>query len=241
MTKLIVNADDFGYCKAVNYGIISAYKEGVVKSTTVMANMPGFEHAMKFLKENPGLACGVHMTISCNRPVLPNLESLVDENGRFFRRITNDVIDKMNLDEIYEELCAQIEKVKKYTEISHLDSHHHVHTLKKLQPVIERIVEKYKLPIRGGFEYNLEYSKIVPMLDTFYSDNVEIDYFKKNINTLKEYDILDIMTHPAYLDAYILNSTSYAMQRTKEHEILTSEEVKKYLNDNFELSSYRDI
>ncbi|MDB8805453.1 MULTISPECIES: chitin disaccharide deacetylase [Romboutsia] len=241
MTKLIVNADDFGYCKAVNYGIISAYKEGVVKSTTVMANMPGFEHAMKLLKENPGLACGVHMTISCNRPVLPNLESLVDGNGRFFRRITNDVIDKMNLDEIYEELCAQIEKVKKYTEISHLDSHHHVHTLKKLQPVIERIIEKYKLPIRGGFEYNLEYSKVVPMLDTFYSDNVEIDYFKKNINTLKEYDALDIMTHPAYLDAYILNSTSYAMQRTKEHEILTSEEVKKYLNDNFELSSYRDI
>lgn len=241
MTKLIVNADDFGYCKAVNYGIISAYKEGVVKSTTVMANMPGFEHAMKLLKENPGLACGVHMTISCNKPVLSNLESLVDENGKFLKRITNDVIDKMNLDEIYEELCAQIEKVKRYTEISHLDSHHHVHTLKKLQPVIERIIEKYNLPIRGGFEYNLEYSKVVPMLDTFYSDNVEIDYFRKNINTLKKYDILDIMTHPAYLDAYILSSTSYAMQRTREHEILTSEEVKKYLNDNFELSSYRDI
>ncbi|MEG1311499.1 MAG: ChbG/HpnK family deacetylase [Romboutsia sp.] len=28
MTKLIVNADDFGYTDAVNMGIISAYKNG---------------------------------------------------------------------------------------------------------------------------------------------------------------------------------------------------------------------
>ncbi len=30
MTKLIVNADDFGLSEAVNYGIISAYKNGIV-------------------------------------------------------------------------------------------------------------------------------------------------------------------------------------------------------------------
>lgn len=241
MTKLIVNADDFGYCEAVNYGIVSAYKNGVVKSTTTMANMPGFEHAMKLLKENQGLSCGVHMTLSCYKPVLDNLKTIVDENGMFFRRITDDVIDNMDLDEVYEEFCAQIDKVKEYTEITHIDSHHHVHTLKKLKPVIERILKKYKLPIRGGFEYNLEYSKIVPMLDTFYSNNVEKDYFKNNINVLKEFDVVDIMSHPAFLDSYILGSTSYSIQRTKEHEILTCTEVKDFLNDNFNLSSYKDI
>lgn len=241
MTKLIINADDFGYCEAVNYGIISAYQNGVVRSTTAMANMPGLDHAMNLLKENEGLGCGVHMTLSCNKPVLNNLKTIVDENGMFFRRITDEVIDKMDLDEVYEELCAQIDKVKSYTKISHLDSHHHIHTLEKLKPVIEKIVSKYDLPIRGGFEYDLDYSKIVPMLDTFYNENVEMDYFEKNVDKIKEYTTVDIMAHPAYLDDYVLSSTSYAIARTKEYKILTSEKVKEYLNKNFELSNYNNL
>ena len=52
MTKIIVNADDFGLSEAVNYGIISAYKNGIVRSTTIMPGMPAFEHAIGLLKEN---------------------------------------------------------------------------------------------------------------------------------------------------------------------------------------------
>lgn len=40
MTKLIVNADDFGYSKGINLGIIEAHREGIVTSTTLMTNMP---------------------------------------------------------------------------------------------------------------------------------------------------------------------------------------------------------
>ena len=55
LSKLIVNADDFGYSEAVNYGIISAHRNGIVTSTTMMANMPGFDHAVNLLKENKDL------------------------------------------------------------------------------------------------------------------------------------------------------------------------------------------
>ncbi|MGL5312278.1 MAG: chitin disaccharide deacetylase [Peptostreptococcaceae bacterium] len=241
MTKLIVNADDFGYCEAVNYGIVSAYKNGIVRSTTTMANMPGFEHAMELLKENKGLGCGVHMTLSCYKPVLSGLKTIVDENGMFYKRITNEDIEKMDLDEIYEEFCAQIEKVKAQTEITHLDSHHHVHTLKALQPVIKRILEKYDLPIRGGFEYNTEYSKIIPVIDSFYGENVSYEYFDKYKEELENYEVADIMSHPAYLDEFILGSTSYALPRTKEFSILTSNKVKEYVENNFELINYGEI
>ena len=112
MTKLIVNADDFGLSEAVNYGIISAYKYGIVRSTTAMANMLWFEHAMELLKENKNLGCGVHRTLSCYKPVLSNLKTIVDENGYFIRRITNKILESMDLDEVYNEFCAQIEKVK---------------------------------------------------------------------------------------------------------------------------------
>ncbi|MCC0648763.1 chitin disaccharide deacetylase [Clostridioides sp. ZZV15-6598] len=243
MTKIIINADDFGYCEAVNYGIISAHNNGIVKSTSMMANMPGVEHGVKLLKENKDLNCGVHMTLSCGRPLLSNLKTIVDKEGFFIRRITDEIIKKMDYDEIYRELCAQIDRVKGLgVDISHLDSHHHIHTLVNLKPVIEKIVNKYNLPIRGGFEYDLEYSKIVPLIDSFYKENVSEEYFIKNIEEIMKYDVVDIMSHPAFLDDYILNSTSYAIDRTKEHKILTSKKVREFLRENgLVISSYRDI
>lgn len=39
MSNLILNADDFGYSNGVNYGIIDAYKNGVLTSTTLMVTM----------------------------------------------------------------------------------------------------------------------------------------------------------------------------------------------------------
>lgn len=243
MTKIIINADDFGYCEAVNYGIISAHNNGIVRSTSMMANMPGVEHGVGLLKENKTLNCGVHMTLSCGRPLLSNLKTIVDKDGFFIRRITDEIIEKMDCDEIYRELCAQIDRVKGLgIDISHLDSHHHIHTLVSLKPVVEKIVTKYNLPIRGGFEYNLEYSKVVPLIDSFYKENVSEEYFIKNIDEIMKYDVVDIMSHPAFLDDYILNSTSYAIDRTKEHKILTSKKVKEFLEKNgLVISSYRDV
>lgn len=243
MTKLIINADDFGYCEAVNYGILSVHMNGVVNSTTMMANMPGVEHAVNLIKEHKDLSCGVHMTLSCGKPVLSNLKTIVDENGNFYRKLTNELLKNMDLEEIYNELCAQIDKVINCgIEICHLDSHHHIHQLKILKPVVEKILEKYKLPIRGGFEYDIDYDKVVPLIDSFYKENVSEDFFKNNIKEIKKYEVVDIMSHPAFLDDFILKSTSYAIDRTKEYKILTSKEVKKFLDRNqIKISNYRDI
>lgn len=241
MSKLIINADDFGYCEAVNYGIISAHRNGVVTSTTIMANMPGFEHAIELLKDNKNLGCGVHMTLSCGKPINNNLTTLVNENNTFHRYITEDIIDKIDLDEVYEELCSQINKVKNVVDISHLDSHHHIHTLKGFEQVISSVLKKYDLPIRGGFEYNNNYEKQIKLVDSFYSEQVSYEFFKENRDILTKYDVVDIMTHPAFLDDFILNSTSYAINRTKEHKILTSKEVKDYLYNNFELTNYKKL
>lgn len=244
MTKIIVNADDFGLSEAVNYGIISAYKNGIVRSTTIMPGMPAFEHAIGLLKENKGLGCGVHMTLSANRPILNSHKTIVDESGNFYRRITNEIIEeKFDLDEVYEEFCAQIDKViNSGVKIEHLDSHHHVHTLRSLKPVIERIVGKYQLPIRGGFEYKIDYDKVIPMIESFYSDNVTDDYFENFINEIKEHKVMDIMCHPAFIDENLVNSTSYVMQRIKEYSILTSKKVEEFLRrNNIELINYSKL
>jgi chitin disaccharide deacetylase len=58
MKRLIVNADDFGFTRGVSLGIIRAFKEGILTSTTMMANGDAFEHAVVLAKEHPNLAVG---------------------------------------------------------------------------------------------------------------------------------------------------------------------------------------
>lgn len=243
MTKLIVNADDFGYCEAVNYGIISSHVNGIVTSTTIMANMPGFNHAVKLLDEFSTLGCGVHMTLSCNKPLNDNLKTLVDENGRFHRRINDEVINNIDLDELYREFCTQIDTViESGVKITHLDSHHHVHTIPQFEEVIKAILDKYKLPIRGGFKQNFDYDKVVPCINDFYNKNVSVGYFSKSLDKIKSYEICDLMSHPAFVESFLLNSTSYAIERAKEHEILTSKEIKDFIKENdIELVNYKNI
>ena len=63
MRKLIVNADDFGFSEAVNHGILKAMEDGIVTSTSIMANMPGFAHAAALYHEHPDMAVGVHLNL----------------------------------------------------------------------------------------------------------------------------------------------------------------------------------
>ena len=43
---LIINADDLGLAPGVNQAIIDLHQAGVVTSTSVMVNMPGFNDAV---------------------------------------------------------------------------------------------------------------------------------------------------------------------------------------------------
>jgi chitin disaccharide deacetylase len=89
---LIVNADDFGISHAVNAAVLRSLTEGVARSTTVMAPCPWARHAMRLLREHPGIACGVHLTAISEfpdyrwGPLAPrdNVPSLLDETGCFY-------------------------------------------------------------------------------------------------------------------------------------------------------------
>lgn len=243
--KLIINADDFGISRGANYGIIDSYKNGVVRSTSIMAGMPGFDHAVDLLNNSKGLdrlGCGVHLTLSAYKPVLNTHKTIVDENGFFYKRISEEEAEKkFDLEEIYKEFSAQIKKViNNGIEITHLDSHHHAHTLKHLKPVIERLVSEYNLPIRGGLLYELDYDKVIPYKGFFYDKTVSIEAFKKL--EINKYEVLETMTHPAYLDSFIMENSSYNLKRIEELKILTSKEIKSFIEEyKIELCNYRDI
>src|SRR5215211_1799688 len=86
---LILNADDFGMYQAINEAVLRTLKEGVVRSTTLMAPCPWASHAMQLLRDNPDVAFGVHLTVICDLanykygPLTPRekVPSLIDEAG----------------------------------------------------------------------------------------------------------------------------------------------------------------
>jgi predicted glycoside hydrolase/deacetylase ChbG (UPF0249 family) len=117
---LIINADDFGMCAAVNEGIVGAFEEGVVRSTTLMAPWPGAPEAMHLLREHPDLQFGVHLTAVCDMvdyrrgPLTPGekVQSLIDDAGHFhgLDRLP-EFLASAELDELEVEFRAQIEAV----------------------------------------------------------------------------------------------------------------------------------
>jgi predicted glycoside hydrolase/deacetylase ChbG (UPF0249 family) len=130
---LIINADDFGMCHAVNAAIFRALTEGVVCSTTLMVPCPWAPHAMRLLAENPAIPFGVHLTAfgdTANyrwRPLTcrDNVPTLVDETGCFYLwERMSEFLAQVRLDEIELEFRAQIETVLAANlKPTHLDWH----------------------------------------------------------------------------------------------------------------------
>lgn len=51
MKKLIIRADDLGYCEAVNYGIEKTIRCGLVRTVGLMTNTESAGHGVHLLKD----------------------------------------------------------------------------------------------------------------------------------------------------------------------------------------------
>ena len=128
---LIINADDFGMSHSSNVAIMDIFKSGgSLTSSTIMAPCPWAYEAALFAKENPELAIGVHWTLTSEwgkyrwAPVNTNNKSLMDESGHFMWHESDQVEENADIDEIENEIKAQIELLKKYgLNPSHVDNH----------------------------------------------------------------------------------------------------------------------
>jgi predicted glycoside hydrolase/deacetylase ChbG (UPF0249 family) len=131
--RLITNADDFGWSRGITDGILQAHQEGIVTSTTVMANQPASEYALERALHAPKLGIGIHLRLCDGPPVLPATEvrSLVTSDGRLCsiaelrQKLRRGSVRKS---EIEAEFRAQIGWLKERgVTPTHADSHHHVH------------------------------------------------------------------------------------------------------------------
>ncbi len=166
MKRVIVNADDFGLSAGVTRGIVEAYRDGVLTSTTMMANQPGFDDAVRAARENPELPIGVHLTLLWGPPVAnPALVSgLLQADGNFPTSLTElarrYATGRLRRTEVETEFRAQIQRiVDAGIEPTHLDTHKHVHGLAGVLEAlihvatefgIDRVRLPYETRLRGG-------------------------------------------------------------------------------------------
>ena len=152
--ELIVNADEFGLTEGANLGIAEVYQNGICTSTTLVANMYAFDHAVDLARQMPGLAVGVHLNITHGSPVLPEVRvhSLVDDDGLFYRRgpfLRRAIAGQVDLIHIEDEFRAQIEKVMAVGILpSHLDSHESIYMYPPIFRVLASLAREFHLPVR---------------------------------------------------------------------------------------------
>jgi len=153
MKQLILNADDFGMTRGVNEGIIRGHRDGILTSTTLMANGPEFDDAVARAKQNPKLGVGCHLVLVGGPAVAPKVKisSLVDESGNlpdslggFVARLSAGLIRTKAIDR---EMRAQIAKIRATgIEPTHLDTHKHTHAHPKVMEVLGRVAKELGIP-----------------------------------------------------------------------------------------------
>ena len=230
--KLIINADDFGLSEGVCRGIIYAHKQGVVTSTSLMANIAG-HNEIEMLRDTPGLGVGIHLNLTRGPSVYKgNSGTLADADGNFIyehRRGFDDVDEE----HIRRELRAQVEWAlgTGLCNIDHIDSHHHIQRHRVVFDAMKDLAVEKGLACRASDAWMADELRDAGVWrnDFFVASffglrNITAENLVGIINGL-ENGVTELMCHPGYLDGTLKLPSGYTRERPLELRAITDERV----------------
>ncbi len=248
--QLLIRSDDLGYSEAVNYGIEKALRFGLTKSVGLMTNMPAAVHGLSLI-EDLDVCIGQHTNVCVGRPLTDpaRIPSLVDENGLFktsrvYRSAKEDFVV---FDEAVLEIEAQYRQFRELTgrEPDYFETHavRSATFAQAMEEVAGRYGLKYSTAYAPGTLMHIGKAEVNPCLVGSMTENYDPFQCMKDAVRNGRRDIPNIyICHPGYLDAFLLRSSSLTVNRTKEVEMLTSEEMRDWMAaQNVELISHREI
>ncbi|MBW4891103.1 ChbG/HpnK family deacetylase [Mucilaginibacter sp. HMF5004] len=218
--NLIVNADDFGLKTSVNKAILYCYEHGYINSTSLMATAGteinfAFDEAVEMIHANTSIQnVGVHINLDDGKP-LTNFKNkrYLTANGHWDKSTTSKKVkflDTQTKNDFRAEIEAQVLKVvNSKVKITHIDSHHHLHTLPGFYEIFLDAAQRHKVKLRLAQTYN-EGSYIKFLFRRYinrkitnsgcnYSDQFEtIDYFLSNKIPRKDKGATELMLHPDF-------------------------------------------
>lgn len=249
MSKLLVRADDLGYCESFNYGLARAVKSGIVRSVGVMPNMEWAEHGVRLL-DGTDVTFTVHANICQGKPLTDpkRIPSLVDENGIFkdkeiYRAAKEDFVV---LEEVILEVEAQYLRLVELTGRKPYMIEAHAVPSNNFNIALGIVAKKYGVesmkfdPARGPIIGNtvMKFS-----MDSGNPDYDPFESLKKAAALPKDDSECALMVlHPGYVDEYIMNTSYLILQRAKEVAMAINPEVPKWCEENgVKLVTYADL
>ncbi len=245
MKLLVINADDFGFTKDVNAGIVHAHRDGVLTSTTLMANGAAFEDAVQLARNTPSLDIGCHLVLVQGRSLVTGAQ-LPESPGRLLAALLKG---RMN---VYSELRAQIQKVcAAGISPTHLDTHKHTHIVPHIFSQVVRLAQEFNVPyVRLPLDRTLPLARFACILASRYyrrlarQTNVRMtdhflgfrltgslseDTFAAALSCLAE-GTSEFMCHPGYFGPELAQAhTRLKESRVRELEALTSPRIREVI------------
>jgi len=145
MTRLIVNADDFGQTAGINRAVLELHKAGLLTSATLMARAAATDQAIEIARATPTLGVGCHIVLSDGEPVLPSalVPSLLNPSTNLFIQglpvfLGRLLTGRIRAEEIEAEVTAQIQYLQsRGIHVTHVDTHKHTHIFPRvLRPLL---------------------------------------------------------------------------------------------------------
>ncbi|KQQ08498.1 ChbG/HpnK family deacetylase [Rathayibacter sp. Leaf296] len=244
MSTLLVLADDIALSRGVTLGVLDALDRGIVRATGLFANRPDAGFAADRLRERDGIDVGIDLNFVTGRPLLPASEvpALVDARGMFrssgrLRREypirSQDGVylefetEPFDLDQLHAEAVAQVERFLALMGRPPAYVHHHSLVSLGSDAVLHDVAKAYDLfVIDDAYRYdvpqvpNTWYSSDFPLSVQAAADPVAA--FLELVPQIAEQDVSVLITHPGFVDAELLESSSYSVIRAKDHELVTS-------------------
>jgi len=247
--RVLIRADDLGYCEGVNLGIAETVKNGLIRSVGLMPNMPTAKAGLDLIA-GYDVCLGQHTNVCVGKPVCdPSLiPSITNEKGEFrsSREYRSAAKDFVVLDEVVLEIEAQYQKFKELTgrEPEYFEAH--AVSSENLYKGLEIVAERHGLPLLPfsvSEPIHFRNSTLIVSMESMGPDYDPFMSLKKAV--LREYaedECPMFVCHPGYLDWFILQTSSLTVNRTKEVEMLCDPAVKAWLEEQgVQQVTYRDL
>lgn len=196
MQNKIINADDFGLSHSANKAIVKCFNLGLISSATIMSNMESTREAIDYTLDLD-LSVGVHLNLIDGKPLTVDIlkYDLLTSKDKFNFRIKRNklILPKELSDSIYLELKEQIQRLKNAgINLTHIDSHHHTHTIFPILLIVIKLSKEFNLPIRVPRTTG---SRSIPRI--FYKKLLNKILCFKKVNFTKEF-----INYDEYIDGY---------------------------------------
>lgn len=157
--------------------------------------------------------------------------------------------DALSLDEIARELDCQFNRFVDVfgREPTHIDSHHHVHMIPAIFPLVAEFAQRKGVAMRVDREVrglpDVAVTSTEGFSSAFYGDDIDEALFLKvlDASAAKGERSLEVMAHPAFVDN-IVRKSAYCWPRLAELDVLTSASLKYAIAERgYRLGTFRDL